>query len=173
MSFGDALISRLNVVARTKPRAATGASGSPAKRLAYILSPKTGASVGTVAKLAGVSTRTVRSWMAGGTPSKSSAAKIDNVYNRFLDINNRSQVSVPRLRKVNQVKQQVSRSKLRLTNSEDNDRTWMKPAWWDRFLDAWASNDSAQLDEYWNDIIASWDYYEPWQAHLIEDVEII
>lgn len=174
MSFGDKLISELNMVARTKPRATMGVSGT-AKRLAYVLSPATGASVQTVARLAGVSTRTVRAWQAGGTPSKGSTAKINNVYDRFFEINNRNRVSVPRLRKASAVKQQVGRSKLHVTNSDGNDRYWMRNGWWNRFVDAWVDNNAALLDDYWRTIVDGWGDSdpEPWQPHLIDAVEIV
>jgi transcriptional regulator with XRE-family HTH domain len=79
-SLGAALMALVAPVARTTKQ-----------MIAYILSPRTGASVGSVARQLGVKTRTVRGWQSGkSAPSAASEDKIEEVYKRFFRLNNKS-----------------------------------------------------------------------------------
>lgn len=179
MSFGEELIRQLDTVAslsRSGPQqfrsSATSVRGVKA-RIGYILSPKTGVAVDEVARLAGVTPRTVRAWQRGGTPSKASKQKIDQVYQQFFGIRVKAGATKARAKKADQVLSQVQRNKLWLTNEDDESRPWMAKGAWAQFVRLWAASDLAGLDDAWEDIVSSWDYPEPWMPDLIVHIAIV
>lgn len=82
-SLGDAVLDLVHPVTPEPPKRSTK------QQVAYVLSPKTGASVGSVARQAGVSTRTVRSWASGGKLSNASAASVNKLFGHFWGLNNK------------------------------------------------------------------------------------
>lgn len=177
MSFATELIRQLDLVAGLKPappltsdpmsKAGTGA------RVKYITSARYGAPPATVAKFAGVSTKTVTGWQGGALPSIEHRRTIDAIYKRFLSINNRAKLEVARRRAGKRVAVSVLGLALRVVNTEGDFRYW-KPStrWWPRFIARWIAGDVAGLNNDWNNIISDWDYPEPWDAELINSVEI-
>lgn len=179
MSFGEELARQLDIVAQlTRPagrqfKSAPDSARGVKARLGYILSPKTGASVDAVAKAAGVTPRTVRTWQAGGTPSKASKKKIDQVYQKFFGINERARHSKPRQKKRNQVLSQVRRNRLQLQNDRGDERYYTPSAGhWADFVDAWAEDNWDMIDAQWDGIVDDWDYGEAWESGLIYVVTI-
>jgi hypothetical protein len=64
---------------------------STKQMIAYILSPRTGASVPSVSRQLGIKQSTVRGWAAGKTaPSAESQRRIKDLYHRFFKINNKT-----------------------------------------------------------------------------------
>lgn len=178
MSFGTELIKQLDRVAGVKkaPRLEEPydtARGTRA-RVAYILSPKTGASVATVAALARVAPSTVRRWASGSVPSPEFRGQIDDVYSRFAAINQRAKDEVTRQRGARKVILAVKDDALKVVNTEGDFR-YYKPSfkWWPRLISDWVRRDVEELNKAWDAIIEDWDYPEPWGADLIEDVTIV
>lgn len=173
MSFGVELIRALNRVAgiREKPGYSSPVSTKRGfnQRLAYVLNPRTGASPGRVAQLAGVKLDTVRAWQSGRNPSAASRAKLDNVYEKFRSINER----IPRDKKARNVLAGVQGNKLKIGNTEGDERYWAPTRHWPAFIARWAHGNAAGLDDDWDEIISAWDYPEPWRPELILDVDIV
>lgn len=172
MGFGTELSRQLDTVAglpRKDPYQDEAASDrGAARRIAYILNAKTGASVNRVAKLAGVTPATVRKWQAGGAPSKASRGKINRVYRKFLDTNNRARVSS----RAAKVAKAVQGNKLHLMNSEGDDRFYGPASRWNYLVQLWEDGDTAGMDAWWDGVISYWDYPDPWDAAIIDIVEI-
>lgn len=178
MSFGTELVAQLDIAAGIGPGRRLTSDPQTARgfkaRLNYVTAVRTGASVDAVARLARVSPRTVRGWMAGKTPSAASRDRVDYVYKQFARINDQARIETARRRASKRLLLAVSNTALRVTNQLADFRYW-KPStkWWPRFIARWIRGDASGLDDDWNSIIAAWDYPEPWEADLIEYVEIV
>lgn len=178
MSFGAELIEELDRAAGIRPGTRLTSDAQTPRgakaRIRYITSSRTGASVETVARLARVSTHTVRTWLLGTVPVPASRARIDSVYQQFFRINEQARYETARRRAAKRLILAVAGDALRLTDVTGDFRYW-KPStsWWPRFIARWIHADSAGLDEDWSSIISSWDYPESWEPDLIEGIEIV
>jgi len=103
-SLGDAILDLV------KPAAGDPPDRSLARQLSYILSPRTGASAGSVARQAGISLDTLRRWLKGDQkPGRRGQSGIRKVYERFWRINNPVKRSL----------QGIANAKLIITNTSD------------------------------------------------------
>lgn len=178
MSFGTLLIEALDRVAKIKPdRGFSEPYDTPAgarARARYILSARTGASTATVAQLARVNTRTASGWAKGSVPAPEYRGQVDDVYRRFLAINNRARAEVARRRLARSTALLVVGDALELRNAQ-GERRYYKPSvrWWPALITGWARSDPDRLDQIWGEIIADWDYPETWDADEIEELDIV
>lgn len=181
MSFGELLIEQLDTVAGLHPspllRSDPDTEAGARARLAYVLDPKTGATVPTVAKMIGVRVETVRSWVRGtrsSAPTSASRRKIDYLYRRFHAINDRARREGQRRRLGKKVILAVHGNALRVENDSGDLRYW-KPGhrWWPRFVARWQRSDAAGLDADWDEIVSDWDYPEPWTSDHIIGVDVV
>ena len=80
------------------------------QELAYVLSPRTGASKASVARQLGVKQRTLTAWSKGTPPSKASQGKIKGLYEKFFAINNKGKAPAS-----------IRNAQLRITNKSTPD----------------------------------------------------
>jgi len=179
VSFGAELIEQLDRAAGLRPAPRlTSNPQSPRgfqARLRYITAVRTGASLETVARLARVTPNTVRIWMSGTRlPTAANRARVDEVYQQFADINQQAKYETARRRASKRLLLAVVNDALHVTNLYGDSRYW-KPSttWWPRFIARWIRVDAAGLDDDWDHIVSAWDYPEPWEADMIEYVEIV
>lgn len=178
MSFGPLLIAALDRVAGIRPDPGFSepyhTQAGARARVRYILAASTGASTATVAQLARVQRSTVSGWAGGKVPAPEYRGQVDDVYRRFLAINNRAKAEIARKRRARATALTVRLDALELRNTE-GDRRYYKPSvrWWPALVAGWSHSDPDYCDAVWAAIIADWDYPEHWDADEIEELDIV
>jgi hypothetical protein len=174
MTFAAALFEQLDRVGgRVEPVGRLGSAPRTTRgareRLRYITSAKTGVPVADAARLLKVSPATLRTWLGGGSQGPAAKARIDQAYEDLLKANNR-----PKSRsKAALVLRAVSGNALNLLNSEGDDRYYALRRRWDRLVALWSEGDISGADDYWDSVVADWDYGEPWVSIRIIAVDIV
>lgn len=143
------------------------------RRLRYIISARTGIPAGQAREILDVPKRTWRRWInERAMGSKAAQQKVDDLYQRFLGINNRAYAEG----KAKKLARAVKGDALRLENLQTQRRTYKpKPVRWTGLIQAWAAGDPGAADIEWEDILDSWDDSDktPWLPTNIAAVDIV